>query len=316
MLPPITAARITLGPLGNGHLGDVLCTSPLPRLLTLHRKVVVQITDHPMLRDVFKCNPYVAGIGTGPTILPGQSATGDGHVLQRVLQGLELPLDPHVKPEVYLDPLERKWAAEERRRYTLDKPICLVSAGAITDRGNLNQVDWPSVVQVLNQRYTVLQAVHLEAEIPGAVVYSDLPLRKYMALFSVADCFFGGTSGGSHLAAAFEVPAVVVIWRALQRELRFPVSGLGITAAFLYPRQWFVAAEDLALGACDSTLLNRLLDEVHAFGRSGRPTSIGLHPRNPCGFMPVVPVRLAWSGVRRIVKRPGTYGTPASWQSP
>jgi hypothetical protein len=267
-----------------------------------------------MMRNVFKCNPYVVGIGSRATVLPGESAVGDGHVLQRVLQGFELPIDPLPRPEVYLDNGERAWAASQRRRWPSVKPPCLLSAGAITDRGNLEQVNWSHVARILAEHYTIIQAVLSEPEIPGAFVYRGLPLRRYMALFSVVDCFFGGTSGGSHLAAAFDIPAVVVIWRSLLRELRFPVSGLGITAAFLYPQHWFVAAEDLSGGASDEMPLAQVLNDVRSCGRRGRVTSIGQHPRNPCGFIPRAPVRLALSGGRRIVRIPSTYGSPPGGQ--
>lgn len=131
-----------------------------------------------------------------------------------------------------------------------------------------------------------------------------------MTLFSIADCFFGGSSGGSHLAAAFNVPAIIVIWRSLLRELRFPVSGLGITAAFLYPQHWFIAAEELIDGAFQTMLLERVLDEVHTFGRVGRPTSVGTHPRNPSGILPRAPARFVVAGNRRLKKVSGIYGSP------
>ncbi len=61
-----------------------------------------------------------------------------------------------------------------------------------------------------------------EQPIEGAHVYYDLNIRQYMALFSVADLFCGGTSGGSHIAAAFDLPAIIVTWRALLKGKLLP----------------------------------------------------------------------------------------------
>ena len=96
-----------------------------------------------------------------------------------------------------------------------------------------------------------------ETPVPGTVPYRGLSLRQYMALIAIADRFVGGTSGGSHVAAAFDVPSLVIAWRSILDPLRFPVSGLGVVAAFLYPQHWFIAAEDLAPASTARRILSQ-----------------------------------------------------------
>ena len=104
-----------------------------------------------------------------------------------------------------------------------------------------------------------------------------------------ADRFVGGTSGGSHVAAAFDVPALVIAWRSILDHLRFPVSGQGVVAAFLYPQQWFIAAEDVSAEHFREGQLRDLLRQMSACGRECRPSGVGNHRRSPCGFTPAVP---------------------------
>ena len=115
---------------------------------------------------------------------------------------------------------------------------------------------------------------------------------KKRPLIAAADRFVGGTSGGSHVAAAFDVPALVIAWRSILDHLHFPVSGQGVVAAFLYPQQWFIAAEDVSAQHFRAGQLRDLLRQMLICGREGRPTGIGNHRRSPCGFAPAVPRRL------------------------
>jgi hypothetical protein len=184
-----------------------------------------------------------------------------------------------------------------------------VASGAVTDRGNVEKVDWPRVAKVLSRRYAIIQLSLSEKQLPGAIVYRRLSLRKYFALFSVADCFFGGTTAGSHLAAAFDVPSIIVIWRSLNEQLVFPTSGHGFKASFLYPQHWFISAEDICASQFTGKLLGALLDDIALHGRHGRPGAIGNHPRRPSGFAPKAPVRMFHTASRRLVRVPSVYGS-------
>jgi len=81
----------------------------------------------------------------------------------------------------------------------------------------------------------------------------------------------------------------------------------GVVAAFLYPQQWFVAAEDVASGHFRERQLRDLLRQMSVHGREGRPNGIGNHRRSPCGFTPVVPRRAVRVG-GRFMALPGAWG--------
>src|SRR5580658_1691905 len=81
--------RKVLGGFSASHLGDILCISPLPRLLAQNRGIRVHIRRSPNTLGVFKNNPYILGFAEGSTISPDATVIGHGHILQRILQGLE-----------------------------------------------------------------------------------------------------------------------------------------------------------------------------------------------------------------------------------
>ncbi len=298
---------ITLGVESYNHLGDCLCTTPVPRLLCEGGNRAVFVSEEPNCRVVFANNPYVNGYGPGGIPLFAQ-ARGNGHWIQRIQQGLDLPIDSVPKPELFLSQSEVTWAARQRQLLPPSRSVCVLSTSAVSDCANLEQVDWASVVEGLSERYTVVQPVLGEAGVPGAIVLRNLPVRLYIALVAVADCFVGGTSGGSHVAAAFDVPALVVCWRSLLDHVRFPVSGLGPQAAFLYPQQWFIASEDLTFGHFRRRVLHDLLTDLALRGRSGRPTNLGSHPTHPCGFAAAPSRYTLMTDARRFVRVPGLPG--------
>ena len=298
---PLTSEpdAVVLGTFGQAHLGDTLCTSTIPRLLHERSGARFYVKEHPVLRAVFTGNPYVRGYAAEATVAFDNKLCGSGHVLQRLAQGLELPVTRMPKPELYLDADELAWAQQERAGWPAGRLVCLLSASAVTDAANLRRVDWEAVVRVLSEEFTVVQPVLTETPVPGTIHYRGLSLRQYMSLIAVADRFVGGTSGGSHVAAAFDVPSLVIAWRPLLDHLRFPVSGLGVVAAFLYPQHWFAAAEDLTADHFREARLRDLLRDMTRHGRSGRPTDIGNHQHSPCGFTPAV--------LRRAVREGGRF---------
>lgn len=221
-------ADITLGPFAAGHLGDAMCATPLPRLLAARGGVRVWVADLPVLRAVFANNPYVSGFTAGPGGNLDPRVKGFGHLTQRFQQGFGLRPEPDARPELYLNPAEQDWAAEQRSRWPRGRPACILSTRVISDAAHFRGVDWVALGRALARRFTVVQPVltaggvyrrqvdpregvraggwRAEPRVPGAVVYEDLPLRRFLALFAVADAFCGGTSGGAHAAAAFGVP--------------------------------------------------------------------------------------------------------------
>jgi hypothetical protein len=237
---------------------------------------------------------------------------GDGHIIQRLMQGFELPLGIP-KPEVHLDPKEQLWADEQRSGWASDRPVCLLSAAAVSDRHNLERVNWRLVCDVLGEFFTIVQPVLNEVPVPGVIAYNGLSVRQYMSLFSVVDFFIGGTSSGSHLAAAFDVPAIIMVWKSLLQKMRFPIVGpvtvsdLDWKAAYLYPHHWFIATDELACANISVRTLRRIIVDGLRHGRAGRPIPIANNARNPHGFAPKPPVRVIKLGSQRLVRLPCQY---------
>lgn len=238
-------------PLAHAHLGDVLCTSSVPRKLS-QVGITPYVTANPMTLAVFKNNPHIVGFRPGRRIGVRWKAMGRGHIIERVLRWYGLPPDVLPCPEIYLDKEELAWAAAERRKWPQHLPVCILSCGATTDRRRVATVDWPRVAEILATRFTVIQPALDEPHLPGCIVYEKLPIRRYMSLFSVANVFCGGTSGGSHVAAAFRLPALIVTWESLMARLRFPARRYAFKNAFLYPQHSFIAAERLTRSTFDS----------------------------------------------------------------
>jgi hypothetical protein len=169
-----------------------------------------------------------------------------------------------LKPELFLTSPEREWAASERKKLPPAKPVCILSSRALTDAGHLQQIDWEGLGVALSADYTIIQPVLTRAEVyhrqiagtvgnwisepiaKDAVTFENLPLRQYLSLFSIADLYVGPPSGGSHAAAAFEVPSLIILWQQVIQSLAFPVpAGTRGVHVFLYPQHRFLAAESL-----------------------------------------------------------------------
>jgi ADP-heptose:LPS heptosyltransferase len=69
-------------------------------------------------------------------------------------------------------------------------------------------------------------------------------VRQFFAMFSVADFYLGPNSSGAHLAAAFDIPAVIVLNSKQYRSLpTFPDRIEGNRwrhESFLYPFHSFL----------------------------------------------------------------------------
>ena len=295
-----TRAIFGISRLGAAHLGDTLCGSTLPRLLNLVSDAMIFIDDCPITRAVFTGNPYVTGFKCGATVNLQYRMRGNGHLIQRLEQGFDLPVSQIPRPEIYLSGNEKDWAVRFLEELRPSKPVCVLSTGAYTDGANVKRVDWESAVKVLKTQYTVVQAILNESPVAGAVHVYKLSIRQYISLISVTDCFMGGTSGGSHIAAAFDVPAIIVAWRDIIAKARFPISGLGIPAAFLYPQQWLLAWEDLWKGEFKQTALESVLSEIDALGGKCKPcyTTDGGHAN---GILPEQPKMIECLKERRLI---------------
>jgi len=258
--------QVTLGFLGSSHLGDVLCTTPLARLIRLRFGAQVFVVRHRSTYKAFANNPYLSGHSNEQIIPLSEYAQGPGHIIQKLMDSFGLGIDPFPKPEVFLTSEETKWAWEERSHLPRNKPVAFVSLGSITE-GRLvrrNPVIWQRIVDCLRKRYTVVQLAltkiapldetirvdeaflrrwQPDPVLENCMVYENLGLRRFLSLFSVADLFVGVNSGGMHAAAAFDVPSLIVLDSSRYGDYPvFPVmtEGRWTGEAFLYPQHTFI----------------------------------------------------------------------------
>jgi len=293
-----TPNRVTLALYGAPHLGDALCATSLPRLLTTHRRWQVYMTkQQDSVASAFANNPYVCDFVDGWTIDPFTRLRGSGHIIQRLQQAFGLPVQLTPKPEVYLSEQELDWAHEQRSDWPPNKPVCIFSLRVLTDIGSFNfwKVDWTALAKEWSKHCTIIQPVLTQPKLyenqvsslpvamvqswepepilPDAVVYRNLSVRQYLSLFAVADYFCGGTSGGSHAAAAFGLPSLIVVWRALLRRLRFPCRDPHLAPGiFIYPQHRHIEGDRICLPHADQGEIKRAVKQVVA-GYSGNVIS-------------------------------------------
>lgn len=276
----LRAKPIVISPYGLGHLGDALCLSALPRRIVGELGLTVRITRSAANLAVFKNNPYIAGFSG---IKMHWKAVGSGHLIQRHQRAHGLTVDSIYRPEIYLTDEEKHWAEQVRNSWRpLDKPVCILSCQAVTDSAQMNSVDWKMIGERLQNHCTVIQTLVTKSVrkssiakpksnniastaaahvVKGAIHYHNLSTRQYFALFSIADLFCGGTSGGSHLAAAFDLPSLIITWRDLMKGFSFPDQVPTIEkTTFLYPQHHFLCRESISLHA--RALFDRILKSV------------------------------------------------------
>ena len=261
-LPPV--GDVTLCEFGNGHLGDTIATSRLPQLLA-ERGYSVHVVDSRSTRAVFTGNPHVVGFGVrGPAIRPWLDQAALGHVSQRFARALGLPEDEFPRGDLYLSDEEIAWAQAERHAWPADKPVVIVSTGAISSQAAYLGMDWQAMIDALGAECTVVapiitdRAAHVGTKnstwqnpaIPDfrperCVVYENLPTRQFMALFSIASGGFGTMGGASHIAAALGVQYIVVLpsEKPTDFSLEFPLLGESgaCDARWLHPQQVFAS---------------------------------------------------------------------------
>lgn len=264
-LRALEGGEITLGFYAMSHIGDVLCMSGLPRKLSMRFGCKVYSVRHRSTYSLLANNPHLAGYRNTDRIALGNCLAGPGHIIQKLERFFGLPVDPIPKPEVHLTDKESKWAWEIRRMLPRNRPVVLVCANSVTD-GHVDafgRFGWQRWIDRLGESLTVVQLAltDLKAYEQIAVmsarhrsrwqrdrihdncfVLENLSPRMLVAIFSVADFYLGTNAGGAHLAAAFNIPSVVVLNRRFSAErLRFPNPDLSSHTAesFLYPQHTF-----------------------------------------------------------------------------
>jgi ADP-heptose:LPS heptosyltransferase len=259
--------EVVLGFLGASHLGDVLCTTPLARLLKEQRACKVFVIRHRSTYNVFANNPHIEGFKNDPAVPLSPVASGSGQIIQRLTAAFGFGVDPFPKGEIYLSDAELQWAWSVRATLPRNRPVALVAPGSITDEQKLStgQLHWQEWVDALAKEFTVVQAPVTKVEtleevirltdqqrrlwLPDSIlnniyVLENLPLRHFIAMFAVIDLFLGRNSGGAHVAAAMGVPGIVALSRRKYSDvLDFPDRGPGRPwrhQSFLYPHHTFL----------------------------------------------------------------------------
>lgn len=264
-IPELEGGEIGLGFYLTSHIGDALCASTLPRKLATRYGCKVYVVNHRSTRNVFAENPYVSGFRSTGDVSLSQCLAGPGHLIQKLERFFGLPSDPYPRPEIYLSDTELQWAWGVRSQWPADRPVVLLSTGALTDSraekyATMGWQDWVDAVAPLA---TVVQlaltdmscyeeavAVHdflrprweADALLRNCAVLENLPPRRFLAIFAVADMHVGPTAAGCQIAAAMRLPSLVVLNAANPPEkLRFPNpdDGAHNTQSFLYPQHVF-----------------------------------------------------------------------------
>ncbi len=141
------------------------------------------------------------------------------------------PVD--TKTEIFLTPEEIDWAREELRSKGVDpnKKIVLIHPTAAEpirewpiERFSelIKKLDSSKDIQILvtctNKEFSRIQP--LTTDIPGLVVLHMLTLRQMMAIVKECDLIIDNDSSPSHMATAFEIPAIVLFSQAIREVFR------------------------------------------------------------------------------------------------
>lgn len=271
LVPPVDyetvrEAGVSLGFLGLSHLGDVLCSSTLPRKIKETHGVDVFFVRHRSTINFLMHNPFVSGFRNEGRIALKDLARGTGHIIQKLERSFGVPLEPFPRPEIYLSDDEHAFAWKVRATLPRDRPLAVICTNSITDNmagGTANY--WRRWAEILGQRYCVVQPALTTIEpleevvrlsdvnrsawrpdepLDNCYVLENLRCRQFLSLFSVADFYLGPNSGGAHAAAAFDIPSLVILpRRQYPHPPNFPDRIQGARwrhESFLYPQHDFL----------------------------------------------------------------------------
>ena len=211
------------------HLGEFLSYSAIPRYIKRkYPESKITVCPNIFSEAVFRHNPYVDQIA----FLPERKPTGAwrefgfGNQSQRRLRAFSIYEKLPVKPEIHVSKIENEKALHWRESLKLSgRKLMLVHSSGKTVGKIMKKKDWKSLFKSLENEYCFVQiGSPKDQKIPAE--YQQLrffDLENLAAMFCIADGFLGPNSGLMHVAAATNLPSIILHNEASPAEFYLPV---------------------------------------------------------------------------------------------
>ncbi len=227
-------------------LGEVFCLSRLPRELKARFPESTVEAYLPCLREVFLNNPYVDTVRNDPLpegyslppIVPVERRFAASPVGTRICRhcfqcGI---LPEEESPDVFLTENELNKAREKAESLDIRKPFAIVEPEPLQQglekleevlKHTLPgmQIIWFSDASSWETDESSSRRKPLRSSFPGwrnrlrfRPGQPAYKTRLLMSIFSLSSFFVGGTGVGMHLAAAFEIPSLIVLEEGANAE--------------------------------------------------------------------------------------------------
>lgn len=206
------------------NLGDALVLTPLFSKLKEHYPAM-RITGFVRAFNpvVLKHSPDFFPIERGPKALYGDDLNlGSGHLIEQKFNALGLSYrKEEIRPQIHLSPDERKIACEILSglfsEEKMNSPLWVIHPSGHTWRSVLPDQIWEKWLKTLPHQHRILQlGIPGDSPIPGASLFQIDPstqesARVVFALIQAASFFIGVDSGPMHVAAAFQIPSLILV---------------------------------------------------------------------------------------------------------
>lgn len=221
---PVLSDRLTEICVGtkSRNLGDALILTPLFSKLAEHRPhLKVSGFIRAFNSVVLEHHPLSIPILRGPSALYGDDLNlGSGHMIEQKLRAFGLPFtENEIRPQIFLSEAEK-----ESARKTLlalfgngKEPLWVLHPWGKTWNSLVSGETWESWIRNLPKGSRVLQVgMKGESELRGAKFFAIDPsthrsARELFAVVNEASYFLGVDSGPMHVAAAFQIPAMILV---------------------------------------------------------------------------------------------------------
>jgi len=212
----------------HGGLGDHLFLSPIPRIAKENIPgIKVFLSKQSVFRSnqvfdlIWKSNPFLDGSIDLPIDTRLEKSSADlssSFVMNRMLESLNLPLDPFIKPELYCRPQIQSSGCQRACGRTLIDLNYVSYVGALTFN------DKAHIVSKYIHKSPVLvnPSNSLKRKFPGLENISVANIFEYASMIELAAKFVCLPSGGATLAAALTSQADVFYGCGFQGIFRHP----------------------------------------------------------------------------------------------